>query len=65
MLINLLDTAINHELKFFRRNCTFDINVYEEYDQIKLSIGILDEILLKYFDDSFIGYFKYRGSLLS
>ncbi len=62
-VFNLLDTAIIHELKFFRRNCTFGIDFYLKDGNMKLSIGVYDEELLKYYSEVLIGYFNYRGSL--
>lgn len=62
-IYNLLDTAIIHELRFFRRNCTYDISLYKEHGHLKLSIGVLDEELLKYYNARLLGYIKYKGSL--
>jgi hypothetical protein len=62
-IYNLLDTAIIHELSFFRRNCTYNITLYKEHGQLKLSIGFLDEELLKYYNSWISGYTKYKGSL--
>jgi hypothetical protein len=62
-IYHLLDSAIIHELRFFRRNCTFQIVVYSENGRCMLSIAYVDKEMAKYYFKNLFGYFNYKDCL--
>lgn len=62
-ILPLLDKAIDHEIKYLRRNNTFDIFLMKDNNQFEFIIGYLNLDDAKQYNSRRCGYFYYRENL--